>query len=179
MHGRDFFGIIYYKLRFIKPRPEIRFRATKAVAMGLHRQMYEAVAAGEQGVIQEICTDGLRDKMLTRIQNRKQGETFKWEIVKEGWSKVVSHRTAPLPTPNCGLRQAVVRIKSTQKLTRYDAEGKELVGTGRPRRLTEYVVIQKKTWMGNEHRWKIWGTTNETTMAMLEMEEAEMMERYG
>lgn len=90
--------------------------------------MYEAFAAGEQGTIREICAEGLREKMVTRIHNRIPGETFKWEIVTEGRARVVSHRAAPLPGENCGIRQAVVRIKSTQMLTRYDRDGQVFGG---------------------------------------------------
>jgi len=63
-----------------------------------------------------------------------------------------------------GFRQAVVRICSTQRLTRFAPDGSQIKGTGGERQTVEYVVIQKAYWQWKEGDWKIWGTTEETTL---------------
>jgi len=176
---RDFGGILYYKYQSITPRPTIKFQATKSVAIGLHRQMYEAFAAGDAETIKNICTDGLRDTLLIRLQKRKPGETMTWELVKEGWSRVVSHRATTI-FENSGVRQAVVRIRSVQRLTRYDKDGNVIGGSGKAKDVTEYIVIQKRTMDGEEDpSWMVWGTTTETTIAKLEKEKEEQNARFG
>ena len=59
--------------------------------------------------------------------------------------------------------QAVVRIRSTQSITKYDAKGKPQPGTGEKKETIEYVVIQKHWTAGKETPWVVWGTTEETT----------------
>ncbi len=70
-----------------------------------------------------------------------------------------------------GLRQAVVRIASRQRLTRYKADGSVVPGSGREKDTVEYLVIQKKLEKSVEQDWMVWGTTEETTLEMLEDEE--------
>lgn len=172
-HARDVFSIWYFKWMMPKPRPIIRLRATRSVAIGLQRQLYQAFAAGDVSTLKEICGEGLYNTMVARIHNRKPGERMVWEMVKEKGSKVVSHRATPLHMREAGIRQAVVRIKSVQKLTRYDAEGKMVAGSGKEKEVVEYVVVQKRCWLGKEYPWKIWGTTEETTIEALERAEEE------
>jgi len=86
---------------------------------------------------------------------------------------VVSHRATPLHEKGTGLRQAVARIKSVQRLTRYDADGEAVPGSGKEKEVVEYVVVQKRLWLGKEHPWRIWGTTEETTIEALEKAEEE------
>lgn len=70
-----------------------------------------------------------------------------------------------------GLRQAVVRIASRQKLTRYGVDGSVVPGSGQEKETVEYLVIQKKLERAAEQEWMVWGTTEETTLQMLEEEE--------
>jgi protein MBA1 len=88
-----------------------------------------------------------------------------WELVKYNKrAKVVSNRAARLPMDGAGVRQAVVRICSTQRLTRYTGNGSMVKGTGKERDVVEYLVIQKKCWQWKEEDWQVWGTTEETTL---------------
>lgn len=82
----------------------------------------------------------------------------------------MSDRAARLPIEGAGLRQAVVRIRSRQSLTRF-REGRVLEGSGQERDVMEYVVIQKRMWKGREEGWLVWGTTEETTVEKLLAEE--------
>jgi len=63
------------------------------------------------------------------------------------------------------MRQAVVRIRSRQSLRRVDV-GRDVGGEEEGRdvkEITEFVVIQKRLWKGTEEKWKVWGTTEETS----------------
>lgn len=171
---KDFLPLIYIKYKNRTPRPKLRLFATGATALGLYKQMYQALAEGDSETIKEICAEGLRDNMLARIHARKPGETLRWKIVEEPWPRVVSSRGTPISGKRFDrwIRQAVVRIESLQKLTRYDKDGKVI--SDKPARVVvEYLVIQRKTWDGEERPWKIWGTIKETTIEDVEAEEKE------
>lgn len=87
---------------------------------------------------------------------------------------MVSDRAARLPIEGAGIRQAVVRIRSRQSLTRW-REGQVVPGTGQEKEVKEYVVIQKRLWKGKEEGWLVWGTTEETTMDKLLAEEMQLL----
>ena len=72
-----------------------------------------------------------------------------------------------MPFKASALRQVVVRLQSRQSLTRIVSRGsgrpKETVkGTGEEKLVSEYVVLQRRMWKGEEGPWIIWGTTEET-----------------
>lgn len=137
-------------------------------AVALHRQMYSDFAAGDTAALRKICLDGINDSFRARIGARARGEKVVWELVKyNGRARVISNRGARLPFDGVAIRQAVVRIASRQKLTRW-AKGKsgslEIVpGSGKEKDVVEYVVVQQKfeNWKGGS--WQVWGTTTETT----------------
>lgn len=137
-------------------------------AIALHRQMYTAFAEGDVHTLRKMCTDGIYDSFSTRIGNRAKGEKMKWELLSYNKSaKVVSNRAARLPIDGAALVQAIVRISSKQRLTRWRKEKDGLVqieGTGKERDVVEYVVVQKlyKDWKAGD--WMVWGTTKETTL---------------
>jgi protein MBA1 len=118
---------------------------------------------GDVDTIRRICADGLNENLKTRIAARGR-ERLSWTLHKYIKSaRVVSHCAGTLPIDGAGIRQAVVRVQSTQSLARFTADGKAIPGTGNERDLKEYVVIQKMMWDGKEGPWIIWGTTEETT----------------
>lgn len=80
----------------------------------------------------------------------------------------MSNRAATLPFDDSGVRQAVVRICSRQRLSRYKADGSLVAGTGEERDVMEYVVIQRMLWEGKENDWMVWGTTEETTLEAID-----------
>ena len=60
------------------------------------------------------------------------------------------------------VRQAVVRIDSTQTLTK-GVNGKVVKGTGEPVRTTEFLVLSKRKKKGEpETPWTVWGTVEES-----------------
>lgn len=136
--------------------------------------MYNAFAAGDIKALRELCTDGIYTSFQARIAGRVRGEKVVWELVKYNKpTKVMSDRAAKLPIHGASIRQAVVRICSTQKLTRYSANGQQIKGTGKEKDIVEYLVLQKKYWDFKDHKWEVWGTTEETTLEEVERQQAE------
>lgn len=68
------------------------------------------------------------------------------------------------------MRQAVVRIRSVQSLTKTtktkkkkEVVGEDTAGAGMGgKMMDEYVVIQKNIFQGVEDDWTVWGTTKES-----------------
>lgn len=145
-------------------------------AIALQREMYSAFAAADDVTLRKICTDGIYDQFRSRISSRPRGETTVWELVKYNKrAKLVSHRAARLPLDGAAVRQAVVRISSRQKLTRYNRDGVLVEGTGQERDVVEYVVVEKSYWNWAEGDWRVWGTTEETKLEeILEWDKATM-----
>lgn len=165
-------------LKWSSPKPKSAFRPSiklhsnqiAPAAQALHAQMYTAFAEGSAGLLRKICTDGIYESLRARLAARaRSGETVTWEVLKYNRpSKLVSNRAARLPIDGAGIRQAVVRICSQQRLTRYDAHGKVVKGTGTPRDVVEYVVLQRAYVGWKEAPWKVWGTTRETRIEDME-----------
>ncbi|RDW77403.1 hypothetical protein BP6252_05456 [Coleophoma cylindrospora] len=140
-------------------------------AVALHQTMYTAFAEGDTTTLRKICTDGIHDSFRARIASRPRGEKTAWEIVRYNKrAKLMSNRAARLPLDGWAVRQAVVRISSRQKLTRYRANGTIVPGTGKEKDVVEYVVIQKMYSGWKDQEWKVWGTTDVTTLGDLEAE---------
>lgn len=144
---------------------KINYRTTKPTAQALHSAMYTAFAAKDTATLKRICCDGLYSSFVSRIAARPRGETWNWELVKHTKApKIMSYRAASLGIERAGIRQAVVRLNTQQRLTRYRADGSVVPGTGEVKDVREYVVIQRILWQGVESEWQVWGTTEETTI---------------
>lgn len=169
--------IAIYRWSHRKNGVKIHFRKTAPTAMALHEHMYTAFANGNVETLKKITCEGLYDSFASRIYARPRNERWKWEVVKYMKKpRVMSNRAATLMADDAGIRQAVVRICSRQKLTRYKADGTLVAGTGEEREVTEYVVIQRMLWGGRESDWKVWGTTEETTVEALEESQRKALE---
>jgi len=165
-HVMDYIGMLVFKITSKKPRPKLRIRQTAPTALGLHRQMYTAFADGDLLTLRNICADGLLESFKARIATRRrQGETFQWQLHKYTKSaRVVSNRLIVVPiVKDFAIRQAVVRIQSRQSLAKLK-DGQVVPGTGHPRDVKEYLVIQRLIKSGKEGPWMVWGTTEETTV---------------
>lgn len=168
-HLRDALSILILKwtspkeARWFNRLVKIHRSQIAPTAIALHREMYTAFAEGDVKTLRKICTDGVYDSFRARIGNRARGEKVVWELVKYNKrAQVVSHRAARLPIEGAAIRQAVVRISSRQKLTRYGPSGAPVKGTGKEKDVVEYVVVQKKYWKWKADDWQVWGTTEET-----------------
>jgi protein MBA1 len=168
---RDVFSLFIVKWtsprekRWYNRTIKINRSQTAPTTIALHQEMYNAFAEGDARALRKICADGIHESFRARIGNRARGEKVVWELVKYNKrAKVMSDRAARLPMDGASIRQAVVRICSSQKLTRYLANGQQVKGTGKERDVVEYVVVQKKYWNYIGEQWQVWGTTEETTL---------------
>lgn len=84
--------------------------------------------------------------------------------------RVLSDRATSIPDlPKSGIRQMVVRITSRQSTTRTQkqsrGENAEVVPvSSKEQDCMEYIVIQHLRWNDQDKGWRVWGTTNPTTL---------------
>lgn len=160
-------------------RKPLEFGERNEIARQLHQAFNSALARGDVNELEKIACDGLLSKARTRIELRKKRgyppET--WQIRKymgirypkwlEKWpisvllprasTRVVSDKLSPLPLPDSYLRQCIVRINTVQSYQLAN-EAFKLA------KHTEYVVIQKLTFKGEDGPWRIWGTVDPSTV---------------
>lgn len=124
-------------------------------ALALHTEMYSAFASGSLPALRKLCADGLFHSFKSRIEARKQGEVVRWELVKYiGRPRVVSNKGGKVPIEGGAIQQAVVRIKSLQRMEREGMVSESVV--------EEFVVVQRK-WVGwVVGKWEVWGTGEST-----------------
>lgn len=151
------------------------FKATRKgiveAALKLHAAMSRDLARGgifEKRHLTEFCVPKLARSLVAAIESRPKGRTYEWErVALTGWPlwpRVVDHKWTDLDFGfKMSFRQAVVGIKSKQRLTELDGMGK-VVGT-KEMELVEYVVLWCK--VDKEKRefgdWQLYGTLKETT----------------
>jgi len=167
-------------------------------ALTLHRELNTAIAAGDKHWLRAHCCTGLATKACNRIERRgatKSGASNQehWELLSYGglpvlgskvppwplcsWMpgkayKVVNDVVGALPVSNDVLiRQVIVRITSKQKYNLNNGKGDQ------QKTLTEYVVLQKILFQGEDEGWKVWGTVKPNTVeeiqAMVEEDKKE------
>ncbi|KAI9812688.1 MAG: hypothetical protein M1832_000345 [Thelocarpon impressellum] len=160
---RDLGSLLIYKT-LTRPRQKLLLRKTAPVAVALHHRMFSSFADGDVDTLREICAAGLFQSFSARLVERGR-DRVSWQLHRyTGRAQVMSDRAAKLPRDRCGLRQAVVRVRSRQSLTRRRPDGAVAAGTGRERECVEYVVVQRRLWDGVESPWIVWGTTGETSL---------------
>ncbi|KAL4885012.1 hypothetical protein BJY04DRAFT_181160 [Aspergillus karnatakaensis] len=174
---QNFLGLVVYSKSQGKSLP-LRLRERRQVARGFHKQMYSAFANGDAATLRKICCTGLANNLISRIATRPKGEKVTWSLDKYIRSsstfftgiRVVSDRATQIPEiPDSGVRQVVLRIttrQSTGKMQRQKAgdEGHTTPSPAKQQDCTEYIVIQKLRWTGEEEPWRIWGHASPTTI---------------
>ncbi|KAK6330888.1 hypothetical protein TWF718_003086 [Orbilia javanica] len=137
-------------------------------AEALHRNMYTAFARGDTDALSRICGRDLYNTFRNRIISRPANVQFSWKF--SGYnskSRVMSHKVGMLGQgkgDENSIRQAVVRIDSTQSLIK-GVDGKVVKGTGEPTKTVEYIVLSKRRKEGvPEGPWIVWGTVTESGM---------------
>ena len=80
----------------------------------------------------------------------------------------MSDRATQIPEiPDSGVRQVVVRITSRQsKVVKTGKSEVSVESTAPPKQqdCTEYIVLQKLRWYGEDEDWRIWGHATPTTV---------------
>ena len=134
---------------------------------------------GDTAALKSICCAGLYEDFLRRIARRPPASPkLSWTLHKYITfpfapnflgARVVADRAALFPTgESLGVRQAVVRIRSKQSITKPTKGQKEDVGEEKQQDCTEYVVIQQMLFKGELQDWKVWGLADETTLQEVE-----------
>lgn len=176
----DYASVLSYKWAVVRrasglQRPMLKLKETKTIARELHHEMYSAFAEGDVHALQKTCTSGLFNTFLKRVNARSKDTKLEWTVERYiGQPKVVSHRVAVLPDPPMSaIRQAVVRLRSMQKLEKFKVrrekkgpkKGEETLvpeGNAVPQEFDEYVVVQKLMFRGKESPWMVWGSIQES-----------------
>lgn len=151
---------------------QIRRGALVPTAKALHLQLNDALARGAKDDLRRICTAEYYGRVAGIIDARPRGHRATWDLVRYNrpltYPRLADHKIGVMPLQDYGqrtIRQAVVGIASTQKVTRYDAAtGK--VAAEHVKDVVEYLVltcdVNDKTYESTP--WKIWGTLPETTL---------------
>ena len=123
--------------------------------------------------------EGIQASLRSKIDYRPLGERVHWTLHRYiGRPRIVSTRISRLPLDVSAIYQVVVRIKSMQSLEKIPkgtgAQSNVVLGEtkGEPKKVTEYVVLQKRMIRGKEDPWKIWGMTEETKPEDVTQEES-------
>ena len=116
-----------------------------------------------------ICLEGIQASLRSKIDYRPLGERVHWTLHRFiGRPRIVSTRISRLPIDVSAIYQVVVKIKSMQsleKIRKGTGAQRDVVleeTKGEPKKVMEYVVLQKRMIKGKEDPWKIWGMTEET-----------------
>lgn len=150
------------------------FKATRKgiveAALKLHGAMSHDLARGgnfEKRHLAEFCVPKLARSLVAAIESRPKGRYYEWERValtgRPLWPRVVDHKWTDVDFGvKLSFRQAVVGIKSKQRLTEYDKD--KVVGT-KEMELLEYVVLWCRVDKEKQkfEDWKLYGTLKETT----------------
>ncbi|KAL3483658.1 hypothetical protein BJX62DRAFT_75790 [Aspergillus germanicus] len=176
------FVALFYFSKFKGNSQPLLLKERRQIALKLHKQMYTAYANGDAKTIRKICCTGLANDLTRRISSRPQGEKVTWSLDQyiRGPStlftgiRVLADRLTEIPElPNSSVRQVTVRItsrQSTGKIQQQKPGAKDVTEqpSTKSRDCTEYIVIQKFKWMGEEDEWRIWGQTTATTIEDLD-----------
>ncbi|KAJ9236477.1 hypothetical protein DTO169E5_5749 [Paecilomyces variotii] len=174
---QNFVGLLAYSKWINKGLP-LRLKERRQVARELHKAMYSAFAAGDADTLRKICCTGLANDFGSRITKRARDERVSWKLEKYLRTpatfftglRVVSDRATQIPElPNSGVRQVIVRITSRQSTSRSKrgvrpASDNRDVEKVKQQDCTEYIVLQKLRWTGEDDDWRIWGHAAPTTV---------------
>lgn len=148
----------------------------------MHRLTPHPKHSGDVPTLRKICCTGLANSLTSRIAGRAKDEKVTWTLDKYNRTpatlltglRVVSDRATQIPElPDSGVRQVVVRITSQQSTGKGKVvKGRnpnaptevQQVGPVKQQDCTEYIVLQKLRWTGEEEDWRIWGHTTATTV---------------
>jgi len=114
-----------------------------------------AVAENDTKAIRRYTVATYRETALKRVQNQDKANIYMWRLHGENVPcKVLSIRAFPgnlgredPPFGNRLVIQALVKLDTLQSLQVYSQKGKLLAGDGKPKRVLEYLVFQKRGWI--------------------------------
>lgn len=168
-----------------------RLRSTNSeiisAARSLHASMSYCLAKGgaaEKAQLARICVPKLYRSLLSAIESRPKGKSYEWERVAETgrpwWPRIVDNKWNEMDVGvKVMFRQAVVGIKSKQRLSELNARGEKV--SQKEMELLEYIVLWRQVDPVNmtQSDWQIYGTLKETAYEdiMEEMDEMNMAQK--
>ncbi|TQB69186.1 hypothetical protein MPDQ_002194 [Monascus purpureus] len=181
---QNFLGLIYYCKTGERGLP-LNLKERRLIGRELHQRMYNAFARGDIFSLRKICCTGLANSLSSQIERRARNERVTWDLQKyiRGPAtfftgiRVVSDRATQIPElEDSGVRQVILRITSRQSTSKYTVPSKREAENSTPtlksapviKDCTEYIVIQKLRWAGEEGEWRIWGHATPSTVEDLE-----------
>ncbi|GAB7353508.1 hypothetical protein MBLNU459_g3955t1 [Dothideomycetes sp. NU459] len=174
-------------------RPSLQRLRIPKIAQRLYEDMYAHFAAGTIEQMAPRLCESIFNSLHGRVASRAPNTALRWTLHRYvGAPAVVSHRFIPAglaedKSKMTTLQQAVVRIRSVQSLQRIrrvkgkDGKAYDVIeegsvggasGGAAGKEVTEYFVVQRMTRKGEVGDWKVWGTTEETTLAKLRKKKA-------
>ncbi|RAL06408.1 uncharacterized protein BO80DRAFT_11752 [Aspergillus ibericus CBS 121593] len=174
---QNFISLLAY-CKWVNKGLPLRLKERRQVALSLHKSMYTAFAAGDSTTLRKVCCTGLANQLNSRIAARPKGEQVSWSLEKYIKSpatfftgvRVVSDRATQIPElPDSGVRQVVLRITSRQSKGKVSSgQSTDVANNAKQQDCTEYIVIQKLRWTGEEGEWRVWGHATPTTVEDLD-----------
>lgn len=176
-----------FKPSIFKSSPlRMRRKGLVQTALDLHASMSQSLAAGTpeaKAQLSRICVPKLARNLVAVIESRPRGKSYRWERLGTPgwpfWPRVVDHKWQEINVGvNVNFRQAVVGIRSKQRLTELDAKGKE-VGS-KVMDLTEYVVLWRQVHVESQTQgdWLVYGTLKESSFDDV-MKETKMFKKWA
>lgn len=160
------------------PRLRAKRGGIVAAARALHASMSYCLAKGgpeEKLQLSQICVPKLYRSLISAIESRPKGKSYKWERLGESSGRLLDHKWTDMDVGvQVSFRQAVVGIKSRQRLIELNAKGDEV--SRKEMELMEYIVLWRSVDRANHTQgdWQIYGTLKETTLEDMEMELREL-----
>lgn len=174
------------KTRFSFAKFRAKRKGVVEDALRLHAEMSQCLAKGgpaERARLAQICVPKLQRSLVAVIDARPRGKSYTWERIetkgKPFWPRLVDHKWMDVDVGfKQSYRQAVVGIKSRQRLTEIGANGKER--ESKEMDLMEYVVMWRLVDKANltQGDWKLYGTLKETTFDDV-VREKDMMKKMA
>ncbi|ROW10293.1 hypothetical protein VMCG_01667 [Cytospora schulzeri] len=160
------------------PRLRAKRGEIVAAARDLHATMSYCLAKGgpaEKIQLSQICVPKLSRSLISAIESRPKGKSYMWERLSEPKGRLVDHKWTDMDLGvKVSFRQAVVGLRSRQRLTELNARGDEV--SHKEMDLTEYIVLWRSVDKANytQGDWQVYGTLKETTLEDIETELKEL-----
>ncbi|KAI0346437.1 hypothetical protein BDW22DRAFT_1461811 [Trametopsis cervina] len=143
-----------WSLQIFKIRSGRWVAGLRKSALESYKNVNAAVAVNDQKVVKKYAVQGYRDTLLKRISSRDKEKHYVWRLHGENKPCAVlsiraffGHMGSSPPTfGNRLVIQALVKFDTNQSLEVYNKKGKRLAGDDTPKRVVEYLVLQKRGW---------------------------------
>ncbi|TLD33090.1 hypothetical protein PspLS_01433 [Pyricularia sp. CBS 133598] len=141
-------------------------------AKELHRSLSEAFAAGDLDTLRRVCWPNLYQTLSAKVSRRPVGVRRQWELVSYTgtlmYPRIADHKLMEIPRRDgtkATAQQAVVTIRSRQRLTQFNDKTGESTAPPKELDVTEHLVMQRELDpnVPTPGHWRVFGYADETT----------------